>query len=204
MPDRTPKSTESADTRPTAPLAEAPPRADVGAPRERRGFRARLEPLVQRVGAYAALALGSGAVLWTALLWPFDFPAPGYWLLAVLILLILLAPGALVWLTYGGLRAALALPERLGDAARDAVEHSAAVAGAARGGSAGDRAWKLSRTLFGLRSFVLERRAELVGVAALGRFANPLALAVLLGSFVVSGFVVAGAALALVVRLLLG
>jgi hypothetical protein len=174
------------------------------------GLRAKLRPLVLKVRAYAWASVAGGVVLWAALLWPFDFAA-WFWLLAALLLLILLAPAALVWLTYGGLSAALNLPERLRDAAREAVEKSAEAADAVRGRSAepdskdgaGRRAWRLGRTLYGLRGFVLDRREELIGFAALARFANPLALAVLLGSFALSGVVIVCAALAVAVRLLL-
>lgn len=158
--------------------------------------------LVTGAGILAGASAGAGLLLWSLLWWPVGSH------LASLVgaggtFVLLSGPSAILALFYLGLRDLQALPDRLADRTSRTVEQSAdAAAAVASGPSASGlfgRLWETVKQIWALRGVLLENRALLVRYGALIRFVNPGFLLLVVGAAVVTGLLVPGALLALLV-----
>ncbi len=156
--------------------------------------------LATGAGILAGASAGAGLLLWGLLWWPVSSRLVSMAGAAVTFVLVL-GPSAILALFYLGLRDLQALPDRLADRTARTVEQSAeATAAVASGSSASGlfgRLWGTVKQIWALRGVLLENRALLVRYGALIRFVNPGFLLLVVGATVVTGLLVPGALLAL-------
>lgn len=156
------------------------------------------------VAVLAGAAAGAGLLLWILFWWPpvlRPLPLAG----TGAILLVLLAPAAVLGLFVQGLHDLLALPDRLSERTAETVDQSAEAVRAtttdAPDGVLG-RLWGLVRQIWALRTVLSENRALLVRYGALLRFVTPGFLLLVVLAAGISLLLVPGAVLAALVALL--
>lgn len=164
-----------------------------------------IEPVSSRartfVGFFGTLGSLSGlSALVVVLLIYLPFEPFAWWkaVAAVATLLVLAVPAAILFVFRLGLHQLVTLPERLVDAStklsstsRDA--YSAVTDGA---GKRFGRLLSLIQSIARLRSSLFDSREALVGASVLVRVANPIVLVLVLASVVLSGLLIAVAAVA--------
>ena len=150
---------------------------------------------------FFALTTALSAVwLWGWLFAPLDF---GHWwsaALAVVCLLLLLTPAAVLFLVAVTIRQLAYLPRTLVEKTKEGKDRLASATSSVRPGAGvtkKQRAWTLGRALFDLWALVIDSRGVLLQYAGMVRLANPASLMVV-GMAVVAGVLLiatAGAAL---------
>lgn len=164
-----------------------------------------IEPVSRRarkfVGFFGTLGSLSGlsAVVVVLLVYlPFD---PFAWwkaAAAVATLLVLAVPAAILFVFRLGLHQLVTLPERLVDASTDLSSTSREAYSAVTDGSGRrvGRLLNLIQSIARLRSLLFESREALIGASVLIRVANPIVLVSVLASVILSGLLIAVAAVA--------
>ena len=151
----------------------------------------KVESIIGKIKGLAWIYLISAVGLWAMIAF-FSTTNVMPWLvsLSVLGLVLFALPSVILFLFYGGLKSIVNLPTRLLKKAGTGEENARNMLASARLSNAApssERAGTILRSLFDLRSLVLESKGMLLEYATLLRLANPFVLA-LVGIAVVSGF----------------
>ncbi|MBT8399307.1 MAG: hypothetical protein KJO98_02425 [Rhodothermia bacterium] len=166
---------------------------------------AAIEPVSRRaqtfVGFFATLGLLSGlSALVVVLLVYLPFDPFAWWkvVTAVATLLVLALPAAVLFVFRLGLHQLVTLPERLVDASTELSSTSREAYAAVTDGSGKrfGRLLGLVQSIARLRSLLFDSREAVMGASVLVRVANPIVLVLVLASVVVSGLLIAVAAVA--------
>jgi hypothetical protein len=138
---------------------------------------------------FAIATTVSALWLWGWTLWPFAFAHWWSIVLAVLFLVLLLAPAAVLWLFVAGLVQLAGLPAELRGKTEDGKELLASVRTNLVGDapdSAGRRTLRIGRSAYALWSLVLNSKGLLLQYAGLVRLANPFSLVIGLAAIATS------------------
>ena len=173
--------------------------------------RERTSPLTAVAAGAAAVLKGawffalttalSAVWLWGWLFAPFDF---GHWwsaALSAIVLLLLLAPTAVLFLVAVTIRQLAYLPRTLVEKTKEGKDRLATATSSVRPSTdvtRKQRAWTLGRALFDLWALVIDSKGMLLQYAGMVRLANPVSL-IIVGVAVASGVLliaVAGVTLA--------
>ncbi len=154
-------------------------------------------------GALAGASMSAAAIVWLALFIPFGPVAVWKIVLAVVSLVLLLAPGGLLLLFWFGLKQLMRLPDQLRSSAGQLAASGKNVLASGTPGTANDkrmgRLILLLRSLVDVRSVLLDSREMLVQAVVLVRMANPISIIVVIGSTVLSGLLIVVALLAVAI-----
>ncbi|MFQ5571561.1 MAG: hypothetical protein ACE5G0_17920 [Rhodothermales bacterium] len=153
------------------------------------------EALSGRVHQLMLLSLISGLWLWGRLFFPFtSLGRTGILVLALLVLIMLLAPAGVFFLFRTGLRQVITLPDRLAEMAGTGEDSVAALYDTVTGRTEPRktrRLWGFFRAVLDLRSLLLKGKGEVLRVAAVARIINPFFIGLLFFSFVYSLLLIA-------------
>ncbi len=196
---------------PDTPAEEQQP-ASEGSLIQRQGawLQARLQPVVQVAAAIAgkvrfqAIVSGiAGVWVWGVLFYPFAFFERVWFLvLGVVMLGLLLMPATVLLLFWAGLRELISVPDKLVAAAGEGEVQSGALLEAVADKKErwkARRLWRFFRIVLNLRSLILDSKGLLLQFALVARVANPVFIAVLFVSFVLSLLLILAAVIAVLV-----
>lgn len=153
--------------------------------------------IVGTVTTFAGVSLVAGMWLWGLLFYPFVYERWWTWTLVGLVGLVFLLPSGLLYAFVLGLRQLIELPEELvartsqGEMQAQQAYHAAVQDPSPQRVR---RFGRLLRSVWELRSLVMDSKGLLIQYAALVRLVNPFSLLLLLGALV-AGVVLVGSAL---------
>ncbi len=139
--------------------------------------------IVGKVKALASVSILAGLWLWALLYQPFAFRAWWTAAIAAMVLLLLVAPGGVLFLFQLALRQVVSLPSRLADLAADSRDQSRGAVDTIRtkdDRGASRRTWRIFRATWSLRGLVMEGKDVVLQSVAIARLANPVAITAIL------------------------